>query len=110
MREVYNYMDYKSRDAAENIRIEFDESAWDKMEALLNAEAMKPYTQTISNPAVINKDKSKSRKWLLLVAALLLAVTVLVFTKDYFISKNETLASIKNDGKALGKSTGEDLI
>ena len=61
MRELYNYIDYKSRDAAEKNRITFDKSAWDKMESLLDKEAVVPNTQMVSNPFVANKDTCKNR-------------------------------------------------
>ena len=110
MTELYNDMDDKSRDAAQNIRIAFDESAWDKMESLLNDEAMKPDAPTVSNPVAVNTDNRKNRRWGSLVVLFLLTGATLVFTKNYFTPENGTLSLAKNDPKALNKSTHENVI
>ncbi len=64
MKELYNDMDDKSRDAARNIRIAFDDKAWDKMEALLNDEDRKPGVPVVSNKLLPGKDLKKNRGWL----------------------------------------------
>lgn len=60
MKELYNDMDDKSREAARNIRIAFNNKAWDKMEALLNDEDNKPGAQVISNKLLPGKDLKKT--------------------------------------------------
>lgn len=49
MKELYNDIDDKSRDASQNIRIAYDEKSWDKMEELLDEEDNKPLAPAISN-------------------------------------------------------------
>jgi len=110
MRELYNYIDYKSRDAAENIRIAFDENAWDKMEMMLDNDDENPVMPVRLNTSTAGTGSNTNHKWLMLVVALLLMGIASVFTKNYFTSKNETLPLVKNNGKTLGKSADEDLI
>ena len=72
MRELYNYIDYKSRNAAENIRIEFDENAWDKMEMMLDKDDENPVVPAVPKTSTAGTASNTNHKWLMLVAALLL--------------------------------------
>jgi hypothetical protein len=49
MSELYKDIEDRSRDAAQNILIAFDDDAWDKMKALLDDDDIKPLDPVISN-------------------------------------------------------------
>ena len=114
MKELYNDMDDKSRDAARNIRIAFDDNAWDKMEALLNEEDRNPGAPVILNTSTINKEGNKTRKWFLLFLVFLFTGVVIVLSvKNKNTLQNKTIPLINNN-KALNikarKTNEEDII
>lgn len=114
MRDRYNDMDDRSRDAARNIRIAFDESAWIKMEALLNEDDIKPDAPVISKTLTPGKERDKTRKWLQLLLVFLLTGAVVVFSiKTKNTPQNKTLPLINNNNKALNikaRKTNEENI
>ena len=114
MKELYNDMDDRSRDAARNIRIAFDDNAWDKMEALLNEEDRNPGAPVILNTSTINKEGNKTRKWFLLFLVFLFTGVVIVLSvKNKNTLQNKTIPLINNN-KALNikarKTNEEDII
>ena len=82
MRELYNYIDYKSRVAAGNIRIAFDEGAWDKMEMMLDKDDESPVVPVIINTSTTVTGANQNYKWLLLAMLFLLMGIGLLFTKN----------------------------
>jgi len=110
MRELYNYIDYKSRNAAENIRIEFDENAWDKMEMMLDKDDENPVVPAVPNTSSAVTGLNQNERWLILIVLLFLIGIASVFTKNYFTSKNEGLPLVKTNGKTISNSADEDLI
>jgi hypothetical protein len=101
MKELYNDMDDRSRDTARNIRIAFDDNAWDKMEALLNEEDRKPVAPIISNTFTLSKEGNKTRKWLQLFLVFLLTGAAILSIKNKNTLQNKTLPLANNNNKAL---------
>src|SRR5258706_12779031 len=107
MKERFNDMDDKSRDAAKNIRIAFDDSAWDKMEALLNEEDKKPVAPIISNSLTAGKDDNKNSRWVLLFLVFFLTGAAILFIKNNNTLKNKTLPLVNTGDKVLDKKARE---
>src|SRR5258705_4244188 len=115
MNELYNDIDDWSRDAARNIRIAFDDNAWDKMEALLNEEDRKPDARVILNTLAPGKEGNKTRKWLqLFLAFLLTGIVIVLSVKNKNTFQNKTLPVVNNNNKALNtkarKTNKESII
>src|SRR5258706_7629088 len=106
MKERFNDIDDKSRDAAQNIRIAFDDNAWDKMEALLNEEDKKPVAP-ISNTLTAGKDGNKKRMWVLLFLVFFVTGAAILFIKNNNTLKNKTLPLVNAKDKVLDKKARE---
>jgi hypothetical protein len=114
MKELYNDIDDKSREAARNIRIAFDDNAWDKMEALLNEENRKPGARDILDTLTAGREGNKTRKWLQLFLVFLLTGAVVVFSiRNKNPLQNTTPPLVNNNNKALNtkaRKTNEENI
>ena len=99
MRELYKDIEDRSRDAAQNIRIAFDESAWDKMKALLDEDDLKPVDPVISNGSTVDNSNKIPGRVQLFLLFLFLGVTLL-FVGNYNIFKNKTRPLVNNETKA----------
>ena len=82
MREAYSDWNVKIRDAAHNIRITFDESAWNKMEALLNKHDMTSFVPGIPYVLKITKGSKLNRRPLQFLILLFAAILLLFINHD----------------------------
>jgi len=99
MKELYNDMDDKSRDAARNIRIAFDNNAWDKMEAMLNEEQTKPLTPVTSNKLILAGAGDNDRRWSESFLIFFLSVALVLFIKNDMPEKSKILPITNGDKK-----------
>jgi hypothetical protein len=88
MREAYSDLHVKTRDTAQNIRIAFDESAWNKMEALLNKHDMISFVPGI--PYILKITKFSKINHRPVQFLILLFVAVLLFIKPNNSEYNKT--------------------